>query len=163
MAISQIPSAGISSVSATTVSSGTLPYAQLPTGSVIQVVQNTYTSQTNTSSTSYVTTGRSASITPRFSNSKILVMVTAWMYNANSSSSWMTIYRNGSNIAPSDRNLGQLSTAQNSWIFTGFNYLDSPATTSALTYELYFKVANSSVYQGADNMQTSIQLLEIAG
>ena len=55
-----------------------------PTGSgiqgaqskVLQVVSATYATTTSTSSTSLVNTGLTASITPKFSTSKVLVFVT---------------------------------------------------------------------------------------
>jgi hypothetical protein len=133
-----------------------------PAGTVIQVVNATYTGQTNTSSTTYVTTSRNATITPKFSTSKILILCTAWMYNAGGAGqSKMTMYRNGSAIQPNDC-LSETSTSTNTWTYTGFSYVDSPTSTSSLTYELYYKTNTGSVYQGADSCQTSIQLLEIA-
>ena len=40
------------------------------TGSVLQTLNNTLTSQTGTTSTSFVTTGLSVTITPKYANSK---------------------------------------------------------------------------------------------
>ena len=52
----------------TTASSGQIiPKAALPTGSVLQVVYASYTTQVSSTSTSYVDTGLSASITPTIS------------------------------------------------------------------------------------------------
>jgi hypothetical protein len=52
-----------------------VPASGMPTGSVIQTVNGTYSSQVNTSSTTYVDTGLTATITPLFATSKILIMV----------------------------------------------------------------------------------------
>jgi hypothetical protein len=53
--------------------SGKLPTAKLPAGAVLQVVSNTYqvTSQIDTLSTTFITTGLSGTITPTSSSSKI--------------------------------------------------------------------------------------------
>jgi hypothetical protein len=69
-------------VSASNVTTGTLPYAQLPTGSVLQVVNASSTTNVTTTSTSLVTTGFSATITPKFSNSKVIALVNISSYNA---------------------------------------------------------------------------------
>ena len=62
--------------------SGVIPDANAPSGSVIQVVSSNLTSTVSTSSSSFVTTGLSASITPLSSSSKILVIVNGGsMYN----------------------------------------------------------------------------------
>ena len=50
-----------------------LPSAALPTGSVLQVVNATTTSNFTTTSGSYVSTGFTASITPNFLLAKLLL------------------------------------------------------------------------------------------
>ena len=55
--------------------SGKLPTAKLPAGSVLQVVQATTSTEVSTTSTSYVSAGLSASITPTSSSNKILILV----------------------------------------------------------------------------------------
>ena len=54
----------------------TLNHAAMPSGSVLQVVQGTISS-TSTASTSFTTTGLTATITPKSTNNKILVSVKA--------------------------------------------------------------------------------------
>ena len=44
-------------------------------GKVLQVVNATYSTDTSTTSTSYVDTGLTATITPLFSTSKVLVLI----------------------------------------------------------------------------------------
>ena len=59
----------------TTGSSGQIiPKAALPTGSVLQVVSAQYVTETSTTSSSYVDTGWTFSITPTFSTSKIFIV-----------------------------------------------------------------------------------------
>jgi hypothetical protein len=60
----------------TTASSGqSIPSAALPAGSVLQVVNATTSTETSSQSSSYADTTLTASITPLFSTSKILVLV----------------------------------------------------------------------------------------
>ena len=59
----------------TTASLPALGSAQMPTGSVLQVVQGSYsTTMSTTSNSTFVSTGASITITPTSSSSKILVM-----------------------------------------------------------------------------------------
>jgi hypothetical protein len=43
------------------------------------------------------------------------------------------------------------------------HYLDSPATTSATTYQVYMKVSAGGLYLNYDNTKGSITCLEIKG
>ena len=62
-------------------STGTLLSTANPqSGGVIQVVQGTTTTNTSTSSTSFVSTNLTASITPKFSTSKIVAIISGAMY-----------------------------------------------------------------------------------
>jgi hypothetical protein len=139
--------------------SGYVPYANLPAGSVLQVVSANLTSgYVSTTSTSYVTTGLAASITPKSATSKILVMVTGAIYVSASQTTFYSIYRGGSSVSL----FSQLSLAAG-WCPTAGNYLDSPATTSSTTYTVYFKTSGGTGYFGGDApLNNSITLLEIA-
>jgi hypothetical protein len=52
-----------------------VPASGMPTGSVIQTVQATYGTQVSTSSSTYIDTGLTATITPSSATSKIMVIV----------------------------------------------------------------------------------------
>ena len=151
----------------TTGSSGqSIPKAALPTGSVLQVVEGTTASETFTTSTSYVSTNLSATITPTSASSKILVIVSSTMYAGNTSyNTNATVYRGGSDIA-SANSAGVLFAGDGwtGWAKLATTILDSPASTSALTYQLYVKVNNASHNGGANrnNTRNSIVLMEIA-
>jgi hypothetical protein len=69
-----LPNANIEAVAASKLT-GQVPDANAPSGSVLQVVQGNTSTEVNTSGTSYVDTGLSASITPSSASSKILVLV----------------------------------------------------------------------------------------
>jgi hypothetical protein len=154
-------------VSASNITTGTLPKAQLPTGNVLQVVQGTYSTNVTTSSTSLVDTGLTATITPTSASSKILVLVyQAGLNNGGNSSTGINtqLIRNGTSIY----NFGKYSVyitsavSLNGGISGG--YLDSPATTSAVTYKTQFlrQDGSGSVQVQAFGDLSTITLLEIA-
>jgi len=136
-------------------------------GNVIQVVQGTYSTNVTTSSTSLVDTGLTATITPTSASSKILVLVyQAGLNNGGNSSTGINtqLIRNGTSIY----NFGKYSiyitsvVSLNGGISGG--YLDSPATTSAVTYKTQFlrQDGSGSVQVQAFGDTSTITLLEIA-
>ncbi len=108
-------------------------------GKVLQVIQDTQTSATTSSSSTYADTGLSVSITPSSATSKVLVLVngTCGRSNANSSQGiGLKLVRNSTDI----QQIHELNTYTGGSLRfeTTFSaaYLDSPATTSATTYKI---------------------------
>lgn len=138
-------------------------------GTVLQTVHSTFNTQTYMSSTSTATTGHSATITPKFSDSKILIMHMGTVYNeGNNLHQYRTVYRGTTNLASSGEGLTLHSAGASSmgrWSSIGFNYYDSPNTTSATTYTMHYRGNSASVNTyycyGANYPQTLI-LQEIA-
>jgi len=133
---------------------------------VLQVVQSTYSSQISTNSTSLVPTGWSASITPLFSTSKILVrFVSNATGSGGAQNDQFVLYRNGSTTGVSN---GCVMTSGSGavWVPMIIEYLDAPATTSSTTYSIYYGVTSGSgTILGnisAFGQATSITLMEIA-
>lgn len=149
--------------------SSAIQRSQLPTGSVLQVVSATYNTQVSNATGTLSATGLSATITPTSATSKVLVIVHDPMrMTGGTVSGFQTVlYKNGSALFYVMSNTGYAnpSTADRSWIVS-FNYLDSPASTSALTYALYFAQNSGSgtVYAQIDGTGNtgSITLMEIA-
>ena len=162
----------VTATNASNISSGTLGKARLPTGSVLQVVQATLDNvATTTTSTSFVTTSFSATITPSSSTSKVLVIVTGgsiFCGNTAGVQYFGTIYRNNTT------NLGNASYGLERFTTPGGNYslaphsmsiLDSPATTSSTTYTPYFKNAGTGGqvdFSNTDRGTVTMILMEIA-
>jgi hypothetical protein len=152
----------------------TIRDAGLPAGSVLQVVQDTQLTGLTTTSTSFAdNAGLSVSITPQSTSNKILVLAQFGMYANNSWSGgigYYTIFRDSTNLG--DSTVGAVAIYQNvsgSATQAGsINYLDSPATTSAITYTMQMRTANAShsigigTY-GAGNGLNTITVMEIAG
>jgi hypothetical protein len=160
-----------------------IPKSALPTGSVLQVVNAIKTDTSSTSSTSYSDiSGLSVSITPTSSSSKILVLVNVDGSNDNGGLA-IQLVRNSTAIAIGTAASGnQLNltlanyynnTDPNSHRSSGITFLDSPATTSATTYKLQFRIGTSgngyvNRSSGADNAAynmyavSTITVMEIA-
>jgi hypothetical protein len=131
-------------------------------GKVIQVVNGFSQSQSSTASASYVTTGVSASITPLFSTSKILITYQITAETSGSSAvTKTTVYRSLTNLATD-----AMASARNGGNYVdgtmSMTWLDSPATTSSTTYTIYINSSAGTTYWGVNNSVTSITLMEIA-
>jgi len=160
----------------TTGSSGqSIPKAALPTGSVLQVVNASSTSVVTITTSTYTDTGLTATITPTSASSKIIVLVNQECYvqrASNFQGAGLKILRNGTDvytpitdgtgpydmyISATGATLVELATKYN------VNYVDSPASTSALTYKTqarpYYTTSSGQLYvQGTATMI----LMEIA-
>ena len=109
--------------------------------SVLQTVQTTYSTQVSNSTATYADTGLSATITPESTDSKILVTAchtfgktagfsenrVAWLLRRDSTAIWYS-------------GTIELYTATALLLIAPFtiSYLDSPSTTSAVTYKTQF-------------------------
>ena len=131
----------------------------LVTGKVLQVVQGTLGTEQSTTSTSFVAPGLSVSITPSATSSKVLIMMSGGMYgNPSSGFNYVpTIYRDSTNLA--------LTAAQGFGSFraggstlgasVSINYLDSPSSTSSITYHYYHKISTGTGYISYNTSATS--------
>jgi hypothetical protein len=140
---------------------------QASAGQVLQVVQGTASVQDQTTSNSFVASSLSASITPKFANSKILIQVSSVCTNTGGGQGNYTIYRGGTNLAGGSQNsfIFYFSSSGYSFVPITMVYLDSPATTSATTYAVYLKTqtGSTSTFFGSTNVAETITLMEIAG
>jgi hypothetical protein len=143
---------------------------QLPAGSVLQVVNATYSTITSSTSASYADTGLTATITPKFSTSKILVIVVHNGVRKISASTYgnFKLLRGATEIGGTIEAVGSTNSTVNiSGLNAGYNYLDSPATTSATTYKTQFNNQNATGTIYVNDFAVSatysyITLLEIA-
>ena len=138
------------------------------TGAVLQVVNVTLATQTSTTSSSFVDSGLSASITPTLSTSKIFVLVSQTIYNGSGTNSAgeAQLLRNSTSIMVE----GWSNYKTDDFFRSNFNYLDSPATTSSITYKTQFRKITSgtaasyySYGDGGGQTKSAITLMEIAG
>ena len=114
-------------------------------GGIIQVVHDTYSTESSSSSGNYAASGLTLNITPKFSTSKILVCFNLPLQSgAQNLRAAVGLHRGGSQIYLAQReSLFNGSSSNNSETVSGM-FLDSPATTSTLTYDVRVRVSGGS-------------------
>ncbi len=140
-------------------------------GHVVQVVEFTSSTVVTNNSSTYVSTGLSATITPSSISSKIMILArTQGVSPNNASVPTFTIFRGtvaGTNLAPLTYGFNYLYSAFGGAIeaCVAVQIIDSPNTISPQTYTFAFKNASGAVgavsAQGASALG-SIILMEIA-
>ena len=135
---------------------------------ILQVVEATYSTATSSSTNTFVDTGLTASITPSSTSSKILVFVSHGGVNKVAGNSLTAIdiqlLRTSTVIAEC---LAVLYTNSSTDLRTPSAVLvklDSPATTSAVTYKTQFRSRNNtaSVTVQGDSSTSTIILCEVS-
>lgn len=121
--------------------------AQVPTGTVVQTQYAQYTS-TTTGGSSWSDTGITVSITPSSTSNKVLVRVCfSWSATDGTATLWR-LDRSGTVIGAGSSGaslaIGQASFVRDGMFSASFEYLDSPSSTSSLTYKLQGSAPNGS-------------------
>jgi hypothetical protein len=148
-----------------------LKWAAPVSGKVLQVIQDTDNTFASTTSTSFGATGLSVSITPSSATSKILVI-------ANLTAIRKGTGNTGNAVAVQlTRGGSEIYALGNRQCFTGtdvlatsnvpINFLDTPNSTSALTYAVEFasnisgQTASINNFSGGSNATSTIIVMEI--
>ena len=143
-----------------------------PSGHVLQVLTGTSSSEAYTQSTSFVTMSLTVAITPIATSSKIFIICNTSGYNdgGNAQVGYYTIYRDSTDLGASNNNgFANIHQGSGSGHDVGTNIciseLDSPSTTSAITYGMYARVNNASykTYWSMNASKSDITVMEIAG
>ena len=153
-----------------------IPTDGVPTGGgggIVQVQMGVTTAQTITTG-GWDATALSVTITPKFSTSKILLMCSGGMNGAAGGSDGETygykIYKSvgGGSYAETESSAWGQSVYYgpgNEYNNLSINYLDSPSTTSTVTYKLYQKrisgSGTASVNRNSNN-QTQMIAMEVS-
>jgi hypothetical protein len=163
-----------------------VPASGMPTGSVIQTVQTVKTDTwTSTSSTWVNVTGLTATITPTSASSRILVMASVAVGLNPNYFQFIRLARNDSAILVGDAAGSRVQTQGMVYMYNQINpsnaqitwsgsVVDSPASTSALTYSIQMQQDSSQTMyvnrlQRDDNASyeprsaSSLILMEIKG
>ena len=145
---------------------GAISRSALPTGSIVQVVSATYSTAVTSSTSTYIDTGLTVTITPTSSTNKILVLVSqnGVSKNSNDTTCKIQLLRGASSINVFAFYAGRNSSTQiNSVGSASTCYLDSPATTSATTYKTQFASSqnNASATVQESSETSTITLLEV--
>ena len=137
-------------------------------GKVLQVVHGTDETLRETTSTSYASLTLNASITPSATSSKVLVLLNIATSSAfDEKYSYFTIYRDSTDVGNSDGS-GFFYTFDSDgsgdvYMAGSLAHLDSPSTTSSVTYTLYGKCTSGGkarINIGSEGRST-ITLMEI--
>jgi len=151
-----------------TTNASTASWAEAGGGKVLQVVSATSTSSSSTTSTTYVASNLTASITPADAANKVLVLITSVARVSTTGTMYYTLYEDGVDIGGSvdNRGMGKIYHAASHMVDIPISliHLASPASTSAVTYTLYY-LADGSVTAECpptNNMIQNIVLMEIA-
>lgn len=149
--------------------SGVLSFAAVgaSAGQVIQVLSATDSTQRSTTSTSFVTGSNtlSVTITPAATANKILILVSTGILCSAGNEMYVTIFRGATDLGAASSkgfavtNDGGVSAMANA----GINFLDSPNTTSATTYQVYFRTQGANAEINRSSVKGSITCLEIKG
>ena len=142
----------------------------MPAGHIVQVVQAEYSTQTNFSTDSFADTGLTASITPSSTSNKILVVVAAngcMKSDGNTATSMdIRLMRDSTALVSFGLSAGiNWINNNNTWGTVGTTKLDSPSTTSAVTYKTQCRSTVNGAYVRLqqDSSVSSITLMEVAG
>jgi hypothetical protein len=137
---------------------------------VLQVVYGSTATAVSNSTSTYVDTGLTATITPQSNTSKILIMVSqngVRKSNADGNARMdIQLLRGSTGIIKFAGNVLMTASAVNLWVPSASTfYLDSPATTSATTYKTQFMNPHGSgdvSVQHESASTSTIVLLEIS-
>jgi hypothetical protein len=139
-------------------------------GVVLQVVQGTYATEVSVSNSTFVDSGLTATITPKFATSKILALVTMHCEIDGSTNTGgnlkllrgSTTIWNGTSAGTMYNYASSGGNLQHSEMIA-INYLDSPATTSATTYKTQGNLSVGSTFiMQWQSLVSTLTLMEIA-
>ena len=129
-------------------------------GQIIQTVNSTTTTQLTSSSSSFVITDLTLNITPTSSSNKILIIATCPVY-ATANHMIAAIYRDSTNISGANWGIG--AGTNNIICNPSGAILDSPNTTSQITYAVYCKNnGGSTSYAMINSAMGTMTAMEIA-
>jgi len=146
-----------------------VPRDGLPSGSsggIIQVKQSLYGTHTAPSNTSFAAlSGFTCAITPTRADSKILITLNICIEVRSSSIIAIELTRGGSSIFTNEGGMRGDGTAQGGYV--SMTYLDSPASTSALTYGVQTRSSSGTYainnYTGGGPVNSFLTLMEVSG
>jgi hypothetical protein len=157
----------ITSDGAGNLTAGTIPAKTIGTGAVLQVVHGSTTTTVTNNTGTFATTGLSASITPTSSSNKIAIMATinGLLTTGTTTSAKLELRRDSTSLVIPQYFAGYDTASTDNQRNIPVFELDSPSTTSAITYEIFFLRASgsSNCRVQANNSESTIILMEIAG
>jgi hypothetical protein len=135
-------------------------------GKLLQVVTATDTTNRTTTSTTFVTASNtlSVTITPSSASNKIFLIANfSGSNNSSGYDSTYTIFRDATNLGTADGLVKIQNGTSDSIMNIAINYLDSPSSTSALTYQVYARSQSTGTTHINRGERSSLTAFEIAG
>ena len=136
-------------------------------GKILQAVTATDSTQRTTTSTSFVTASNTLSvdITPSATSSKIYIIChTSFGTDTANAQAEVTLYRDATNLGTAQGFMSNIIISTTSIRTPGtMTVLDSPSSTSQITYQPYFKASSGTLQLNWNNTKSSITAFEIAG
>ena len=145
-------------------SNAAIATTKLGTGAILQAVTgNEITSIVSTTSGSFIDSGLYVNITPSSTSSKILISTNMNTRNDTGGGGCVTtIYRDSTQLSASGNIQYQANGNHHSSTFQQF--LDSPSTTSQITYKMYFyRFSSGTAYIAGDWGGARMFALEVQG
>ena len=136
-------------------------------GTVLQVVTGSTSTLTTSTSSTYADTGLTATITPKSTSSKVLVVTSQDIGKDTTNSEnriQMRILRDATSVVASGDLICYTGSAIFNIITHSFSFLDSPSSVSAITYKTQFRNPNNTANVRAQygGGTSTITLIEIA-
>jgi len=165
-----ISGASLTTLNATNISSGTLNAARYSGGKVGQLVVTQVAdvpSHITTTSTTPVDTGIARTITCSATSSKVLIrFYTGMAASPTDTGVRFSLYRDSINLSSNAYNWGlyrvEPSTGGTNYSALNLEWLDSPSSTSEISYKIYYESSSgSAVYASQDGSQYQLTCTEI--
>lgn len=159
----------ITGISAGGLPAGSVTSATLASGAggnILQVVHGTTNSMVSHTNNTMTDIGLSASITPSSTSNKVLVFgyIGGIEFGGSNYGGGRLLRDSTSIIADIDVGLGYTNDSTKQGTNSSFAILDSPSSTSSLTYKIQFRQAGGSggITTQTNNSRSAITLMEIA-
>lgn len=150
-----------------------IPVGGVPTGGgggIIQVVQSQTTTEASNTTTTFADTNLSGTITPTTTNSKILVYISQsfQILMTTAIGGGFQLLRDSTVIYPEAKlYFGNFVSNANFFLFHNMHKLDSPSTTSEVTYKTQMRVTISgssrTIRSQPSGGTSTITLMEVSG
>ena len=132
-------------------------------GKILQVIEDIADGEFETSSSSFVTTNLSVNITPSATSSKVLIMAACNGDSKGNRYIHATLHRGSTELSAGNEGMQMSYTADGERLYAGIPLLklDSPNTTSQVTYSVKVRTNTGTIRIGQHNMRNSIVVMEV--
>ena len=144
-------------------SGGVLSWADAGGGKILQVIEDIADGEFETSSSSFVATNLSVNITPSATSSKILIMAACNGDSKGNRYIHATLHRDSTELSAGNEGMQIVYTQDGERTYYGIPLLklDSPNTTSQVTYSVKVRTNTGTIRIGQNNMRNSIVVMEV--